>query len=122
MFTTNIILTQENNTDDERRIYTEDGHKYKTECDTLDNAKLSVNDVIWQSVELDGLIGYVNVEVSISNDEQYVDHDEFEINVKNVVFTDQPSKYVLWGNKTPHIFTVDREKSVVINTETGIQI
>lgn len=118
MFITNVVLTQEN-AGKERRIYTGEGCEYRTECDTLENAKLSIKDVIWQSIELDGLTGYVNVSVSIENNGEYVDGEEFEILVEKVVFTEQPSRYVKWGNKVPHIFTVDRNNSVVINVDTG---
>ena len=72
-------------------------------------------------MNFDGLTGYVNVSVSIESNGEYVDGEEFEILVEKVAFTEQPSKYIKWGNKVPHIFTVDRNNSVVINVDTGVR-
>ena len=40
----------------------------------------------------------------------------------DTVHTDEPSKFVNWGAKKPHIFTVDRKQSVVIYEDTNVQL
>ena len=119
MYVTNINVIQE---DLNGKFNTLDGYEYRTECDTLENAKASIKDVIWQSVELDGLTGNCMIEVSHEYQGEYVDGDDFVIRIEKVVHTDEPSKFVKWGYKKPHIFTVDREKSVIIYDDTDVQL
>lgn len=119
MYVTNFNIIQE---DCNGNFNTLDGHEYITECDTLENAKASIKDVIWQSIELDGLTGNVMIEVSHEHQGEYVDGDTFTIRVDKVVHTDEPSKFVNWGAKKPHIFTVDRKQSVVIYEDTNVQL
>lgn len=110
MFKNIITLTQENA--GEQRVYTTEGVEYYSECDTLENSKESINNIIWQAIELDGLTGYVDVVYEIEENGEYVEGEEFEIFIDRVVTKfGVPSKYIKWGNKTPHLFEVDREKS-----------
>lgn len=111
MFKNIITLTQEN-AGEQRRVYNTEGIEYCSECDTLENSKESIGDIIWEAIELDGLTGYVNVAYEIEENEEYVEGEEFEIFIDKVVTkSNVPSKYIQWGNKTPHIFEVDRKKS-----------
>lgn len=121
MYITNVTITQEDLNGNFNNV---EGHEYKSECNSLENAKASIKDIIWQSVELDGLSGNCLVEVTHEHQGEYADGDEFTIRVEKVVHTDEPSKFVNWEGKKPHIFTVDREKSVVIieDTETPLGV
>lgn len=111
MFKNIITFTQEN-AGEERRVYTTEGIEYSSECDTLEHSKESISDIIWEAIEIDGLTGYVNIIYQIEKDGEYVDSEEFEIFIdKVVVKSDTPSKYIIWNNKKPYIFEVDREKS-----------
>lgn len=103
--------------------FIQDGCEYQTTCKDLETSKKLVKGVIWQCIELDGLSGRCLVEVFYDDSEkEYLDHDEFVIRIDKVVFTDEPSKFVKWGDKKPHIFTVDREKSIVVNEELNLPL
>ena len=111
MYKNFVTLTQEN-AGEKRRVYTTEGIEYCSKCDTLEHSKDSLNDIIWQAIEIDGLTGYVYVIYEIEKDGEYVDGEEFEIFIENVVRNfGIPSKYIIWGNKIPHIFEVNRDKS-----------
>lgn len=116
MYVSNFNIIQE---DLNGNFNTLNGHEYRTEHDTLESAKLGIKDIIWQSIELDCLIGLCRVEVSHEHNGEWVDGDEFDIRVVKVVRTGEPSKYVKNTERNPLIQTVDKEKSVVIIEETG---
>ncbi len=93
-----------------------DGYEYQSVCDTLENSKKSINDIIFECLELDGISGVCFVEVVYDDDKNgYIDSDEFTIRIMKVARTDEPSKFVKWGNKKPHIFAIDKNKTVIVN-------
>ena len=49
---------------------------------------------------------------AIEKNGEYRDRDEF-VMVTKIVRTDVPSKFVVWGDMEPHLFEVDKEKSVL---------
>lgn len=119
MYTIDIIITEEN-AKEGRRIYTGNSHQYKTTCKKQENIEESIKNIIWESIEIDGLIGYIHVGACIDKNGKYIDTKSYEIDIETIVLTNEPSKYIKWGEKEPYIFTVDREKSIVKNFYTGL--
>jgi len=74
---------------------------------------LDGQEYLWQAIEIEG---YDNAEVLVfvefEEDGVYLDRDEFVMTAE-VVRTSEPSNYVVWGNKKPHIFKIDREHSKI---------
>ena len=87
-------------------------YTYVKECDTFEQAK-DIKDLLWQAIEIEG-IGDTEcfVEVLTEKNGEYLDRDEFVMATK-IVRTDVPSKFVVWGDMEPHLFEVDKEKSVL---------
>lgn len=121
MYTIDIIITEEN-AKEGRRIYTGNSHQYKTTCNKYEDIEESIKNIIWESIEIDGLRGYIHVGACIDQYYKYIDTKSYEIYIETVVLTNEPSKYIQWGEKEPYIFTVDREKSIVKNFHTGLLI
>ena len=119
MYTIDIIITAENETEG-RRIYTGNSHQYKTTCNKQEHIEESIKNILWESIEIDGLIGYIHVGACIDKNGKYIDTKSYEIYIETIVLTNEPSKYIQWGDKEPYIFTVDREKSIVKNFYTGL--
>lgn len=103
--------------------FLQDGCEYQITCKDLETSKKLLKDVIWQSIELDQLIGRCLVEVFYDdNEKEYLDHEEFVIRIEKIVFTNEPSRFIKWGDKKPHIFTVDKNKSIVVNEELNLPL
>ncbi len=93
-------------------VFDTEPYTYIKECDTLEQAK-NIEDLLWQAAEIEGLDDTeCFVVVMIEKNGEYRDTDEF-IMVTKLVRTDTPSKFVVWGNMKPHLFEVDKEKSVL---------
>ena len=80
----------------------------KNKQDILDNMG-----VLWQAIEIE-CFGNSEVFVTVDFEENgaYLDRDEFVMRT-NVVRTTEPSGFVVWGNKKPHIFKIDKNKSSI---------
>lgn len=90
--------------------------RYTKMSESLEEAK-DIKDILWQAVELDGLDGIVCIVEVLVEDEsgKYIDSDELYFQAATVVRDrTKPSEYVIWGRKTPHIFSVVREESVML--------
>lgn len=91
--------------DNEPSVYVVEG---ETKEEILDN-----KDVLWQAIEIEGFDNSeVLVMVDFEEDGEYLDRDDFIMTAK-ITRTDKPSGYVVWGDKKPHIFKIDREKSEI---------
>ena len=114
MIKANITISEQNLLNG----FTPNGYEYQTICDTLEHSKQSIKDVIWECIEIDGIVGDNLIEVIYENNET----EEFIIHVDKIIFTNKPSKFIKWGNKIPHLFTVDRNKSIVVNEELNLPL
>lgn len=84
---------------------------YRKEAETLEDAK-DITDILWQAAELD-LPDKCTVNVSTltyTDKDEYIDCDDFEIKF-DCKRTTEPSKFIKWGDKKPHIFGIDRAHS-----------
>lgn len=94
-----------------------DPHEYRVEGSTIDQCKAAFDDIILQSIELDGLsegaVLHVKTVLSDVATGNYIDSDECAIKIFKVVCTEEPSKFVDWSKSKakPHIFCVDRSKT-----------
>lgn len=91
--------------------YMGDPHVYRKTAETLDEAR-DVKELLWMAAEIEGLddsVCHVDVEI-FDNDKKVVEESKLRV-AAEIVRTDVPSPYVIWGDKTPHIFQIDREKS-----------
>lgn len=87
-------------------------YEYRKECDTENEVKV-YEDLLYQAIEIDGLDNAeVYVVAEFTENGEYLDRDEFIIR-PHIIRTSEPSKYVKWGDKTPHIFSIDRSRSYI---------
>lgn len=87
---------------------------YISNTNSLLNAVKSVNEMIFQAIEIEGFDkAKLSFEYIISKNGEYVSGDEGELQVY-AERTKEPSKYVKWGNKEPHIFSLDRNNTELI--------
>ena len=88
-----------------------DPHIYSINTDNEPTAE-ELDNIFWQMVEIecieDGQL--VLVEQLTEKDDEYKDYDQAVVKV-NVKRTDEPSSYIIWGNKIPNIFKIDRSNS-----------
>lgn len=108
-----IKLIQESATQKERQYIDENSHIYKI-AGGLSFIKNHFIDIIWESIELDGLSGNVLIKVEIIKNEKCIKTNQTEINIEKVVHTDEISKWVEPDLDDPSysdILEVDREKS-----------
>lgn len=88
-----------------------DPHIYGINTENEPTAE-ELDGVLWQMVEIecidDGQL--ILVEQLTEENGQYHDYDQAVIKV-NVKRTNEPSSLIIWGEKTPHIFKIDRSKS-----------
>lgn len=72
-----------------------------------------IKDVLWQAIEIEGFDNSeVLVTVDFEKDGEYLDRDEFVMTAE-IIRTSEPSNYVVWANKVPHIFKINREQSKI---------
>lgn len=112
--TATIDFVQENIED----VFADAPITYELQDTTLEKAKADLESVLWQAVEIEGFDGStVSVEVVYEQDGEYLDKDEFFISPV-VVYTNEPSEFIVWGDKKPHIFKIDRAQSKLSISET----
>lgn len=72
---------------------------------------IDIRDVLWQAIEIERFDeSEIYVTIDFEEDGLYLDREEATITA-DVVRTEEPSEYVLWFDKKPTIFKIDREKS-----------
>lgn len=75
----------------------------------------NVTDLIFQAIEIEGLDrSKFTVEYTVTKNGEYVDSEPPTLVYTNIVRTKEPSKYIMWNDKKPHIFSIDREHSELI--------
>lgn len=88
-----------------------DPHAYQIESNKEPTAE-ELDDLLWQMVEIerieDGQL--LLIEQKIEKDGEYFDYNEAVVRV-TVVRTKEPSDFIIWKNKIPNIFKVDRRLS-----------
>lgn len=85
---------------------------YKIEGDTFESV-CNIGEILWQAVEIEGYDNRkVLVKMRAEKDGNVVRNDEFHIET-TIVRTEVPSKFVVWGDKKPHIFGIDRGTSSI---------
>ena len=83
---------------------------YSIEGDSI-NEVSDVEDVIWQAVEIEGFDNRrILVKSRIEDDGEIVCEDKFYVDAE-IKRTDNPSKFIKWGEKKPHIFEIDKKNS-----------
>ena len=92
-------------------LFTGDPHTYQINSTEMPPAE-ALQDLLYMAMEIDGLNGECLVESTVEKDGEYVQGDAWIVRFVPVL-TDKPSTYVNWGDKKPHIFQLDREKSRV---------
>lgn len=117
-----------------REICEEKGHTYMSEIDIYEqnengdfdgepyvytltsNSKSRVKmcmDVLFEAVEIEGLDNRdILVNITVFKNGRYVESDE-AIFQTQITRTDEPSKFIVWGHKKPHIFSIDKNKSKI---------
>lgn len=117
-----------------QEICEEKGHAYMSEIDIYEqnengdfdgepyvytltsNSKSRVKmcmDVLFEAVEIEGLDNRdILVNITVFKNGRYVESDEaiFQTQIKR---TDEPSKFIAWGHKKPHIFSIDKNRSKI---------
>lgn len=84
---------------------------YEVRGNGLEEAKKLLWETLWQATEIEGYDdSEVLVEAQFERDGEYLDREEFYM-CPVVVRTVEPSEYIIWGDKKPHIFKIDRALS-----------
>lgn len=77
------------------------------------DVRLSLNDTLRMYVEIDGIPQGANIKVETTvmsmHRRDVLQTSTAVIHIDSAVRTDEPSKFIVWGTKAPHIFTVDTE-------------
>lgn len=95
----------------DKNLFTGEPHSYAMTTTTYPTAE-NINDLLFMAMEVDCLSGETLVEMQTEKDGEYVRGDSCVVSFSPVL-TDIPSKYIDFdfGDKKPHIFEIDREKS-----------
>lgn len=78
----------------------------------------NIKNLIYQAIEIEGLDNssficeYVISRID-GKDCEFINHEEFEA-IPVIVRTKEPSKFIKWESKAPHIFAIDRLASKLI--------
>ena len=68
---------------------------------------------LWQAIEMDNLDNAkLLVELEFEENGEYLDRDEYTVTT-NISRTSEPSDYILWGNRNPSIFKINRKRSSI---------
>lgn len=105
MFKTMFLITEKNCVGQ----FNGEPYEYLLETEKYPTGK-QIQDLLFQAVEIEGISSECLVQMTVECDGEYFSGDECVMTCE-VVRTEEPSKYVQWGDKEPHIFSVDREKS-----------
>lgn len=108
LYNTELTITEEGA---EPYVYTMQTEKYPR--------PEQIQELIFQAIEVEGLdnTGF-SVQTRITKEDhatgmdEYVDGDE-GFCTPHIVRTKEPSRYVQWGDNTPHIYTIDRVRSLL---------
>ena len=76
-----------------------------TESSTKEEVKTKISDLIWKAIELKKLTKDVLIEITIEENNEYNDSEEFIINIEKIAYVDETFS------------TIDREQSVVLLPE-----
>lgn len=94
-------------------------HTYVQAAHSVEEAK-DIEDVLWQAIEVECLDNMdILVEMTLYNkDGEYIDRDE-AVYRTTITRTKQPSAFIVWRNKMPNIFRIDKENSrlEIVNNE-----
>lgn len=92
--------------------YSGEPYEYRLKTSEIPTNK-DYKDLIFQICEIERIPNIIiMVDITISKDEEYFDHDEFELEIE-IVRTEELSEYIQW-DKCPNlrgIYKVDKEKS-----------
>lgn len=91
-----------------------DSHDYVKISDTLADAVL-ISDMIKQSIEIDQLdnIPFAVDIYMLHKSRELIYVGTCTIWAPMITRTDVPSKYIVWGDKKPHIFSIDWDNSKI---------
>lgn len=90
-------------------LFDAEPHEYRLKTEEYPTPE-NIQDVIFQAIEIELMESEFFLELIVENDGKYVNSDECIV-YPEVYRTSEPSSFVRWGNKKPHIFSVDRGKS-----------
>ena len=86
--------------------------EYEVFASTLDEL-VNYREVLWKAIEIEGLDNTeVLVSVIYEHNGEYHGGDEF-VMTTHIRRTKTPSRYIWWGDKKPHIFSIDRVTSYI---------
>lgn len=69
-----------------------------------------LQDLIFQAIEIEGMESDFLLETLVEENDEYYSSDECVV-TPEIVRTSEPSRFIMWENRPPHIFSVDRKRS-----------
>lgn len=93
-------------------------HEYRMETDEFPTAE-KLHDLIFQAIEIEGMESDFLLETLVEENNEYYSSDECVV-TSEIVRTSEPSKFIMWGNRLPHIFTVDKQRSKLVFNATVV--
>lgn len=72
-----------------------------------------------QAIEIEGMESDFLLETLVEENNEYYSSDECVV-TPEIVRTSEPSKFIMWGNRLPHIFTVDKQRSKLVFNATVV--
>lgn len=108
MFRTKFLICEETVTGQ----FDSEPYEYVLETENYPTGK-QIRDLVYQAIEIEGISSDCHLQMTVELDGEYFSGDECIVELVNIVRTEEPSKFIKWGDKVPHIFSVDRDKSFI---------
>lgn len=87
-------------------------YEYVLETEEYPTGK-QIRDLVYQAIEIEGISSDCYLQMTVEHNGEYFSGDECVIELVKIVRTEEPSRFIVWGDKVPHIFSVDRDKSFI---------
>ena len=108
MFKTQFLITEQTMTGS----FDSEPYEYALETEEYPTGQ-QIRDLVYQAIEIEGIASDCHIQMTVERDGEYFSGDECVVELVKIVRTEEPSKFVKWGDKVPHIFTVDKEQSFI---------
>lgn len=108
VFKTEFLITEQAVTGE----FNSEPYEYVLETENYPTGK-QIRDIVYQAIEIEGIASDCHIQMTVEQNGEFFSSDECIVELVNIVRTEEPSNFIKWGDKIPHIFTVDKENSFI---------
>lgn len=108
MFRTEFLITEQTVTGK----FDSEPYEYVLETEEYPTGQ-QIRDLVYQAIEIEGISSYCHIQMTVELNGEYFSGDECVVELVKIVRTTEPSKFIKWEDKVPHIFAVDKENSFI---------